>query len=62
MRPPSASQVVQKSAAGLLMEKELQYLGRVLQNAEHRSSPFSAARKSATKSESSKTCSEKSTP
>jgi phosphoglycerate kinase len=30
---------VQKSAAGLLMEKELQYLGRVLQNAEH---PFVA--------------------
>src|SRR5437016_10741029 len=30
---------VQKSAAGLLMEKELQYLGRVLQNPEH---PFVA--------------------
>src|SRR6202163_3096537 len=30
---------VQKSAAGLLMEKELQYLGRVLQNPEH---PFIA--------------------
>src|SRR5207253_4381353 len=30
---------LQKSAAGLLMEKELQYLGRVLQNPEH---PFVA--------------------
>src|SRR5262249_35719607 len=30
---------VQKSAAGLLMEKELQYLGRALQNPEH---PFVA--------------------
>src|ERR1700745_1519157 len=30
---------VQKSAAGLLMEKELQYLGKVLQNPEH---PFVA--------------------
>src|SRR6202795_2371002 len=30
---------VQKAAAGLLMEKELQYLGRVLQNPEH---PFIA--------------------
>src|SRR6266568_760066 len=30
---------VQKSAAGLLMEKELQYLGRVMQNPEH---PFVA--------------------
>src|ERR1700686_4141681 len=37
--PVGITRFVQKSAAGLLMEKELQYLGRVLQDPEH---PFIA--------------------
>ena len=46
---------VQKSAAGLLMEKELQYLGRSCRIPSTPLSPFSAVPKSATKSESSRT-------
>ena len=41
---------VKKSAAGLLMEKELEYLGKALQHPSSRLSPSSAAPKSATKS------------
>ena len=46
---------VEKSAAGLLMEKELEYMGKAMTNPAARSLPSSAAPRSATRSKSSAT-------
>ena len=50
------------SAAGLLMEKELNYLGKAVTDPDRPSSPSSAAPRSPTRSRSSTTCSTRPTP